>query len=179
MLNPKYVTIGKDVKKIEFKKDKIIKYFKNKEFFNQTLDFYNKYNFDFIPKLISYNKSNNSIIQENVGDLLSLKNNIPDDWENQLNNIRKEFIKKNMLIQDLRFLPYTPIVFNNITVKNNKIYIVDLTMVISSNKKYIDYKFDNIIKQIKFNRFIIKYINKYFLVIPQIFYHILWLIFDW
>ena len=87
--------------------------------------------------------------------------------------------KNKIIIQDLRFLPYTPLVVNNFTVHNNKIYIVDLTMVLECSTDYINYKFDNLIFQINLYLFILKYINYRFLIIPHIFYHILVLIFDW
>ena len=179
MFNPKYVTIGKDVKKIYFYDNFILKYFKNRIFYDKTIDFYNKYNFNFIPKLIKKDNAKIMIKQEYVGNMISLKNNLPITWESQINNIRKEFIKNNIYIEDLRFLPYTPLVFNNITVKNDKLYIIDLTMVIDSDKKYINYKIDNIIYQIKLYLFLLKYINYIFLIIPHIFYHILLLILKW
>jgi hypothetical protein len=179
--NPKKVSIGKDVRLIKYycKKNYILKYFKNNESYQQTINFYTSYNFYFIPRLININPKNLMIKQEYVGNMISLKNNLPITWESQINNIRKEFIKNNIYIEDLRFLPYTPLVFNNITVKNDKLYIIDLTMVIDSDKKYINYKIDNIIYQIKLYLFLLKYINYIFLIIPHIFYHILVLILKW
>lgn len=179
MFNPKFVTIGKDVKKIDFNDKFIWKYFKNYNYFSKTLNFYHKYNFHFVPSLISRDSSKLRIKQQYVGNMLSLKRNIPYNWEEQFNNIRNEFIKNKIIIQDLRFLPYTPLVVNNFTVSNNKIYIVDLTMVIGCSEQYINYKFDNLIFQIKLYLLLLKYINYRFLIIPHIFYHILVLIFDW
>ena len=179
IFNPKYVSIGKDVKDIKYNKDKINKFFKNKNVYYKTINFYKKYNYNFVPKLISSNDKNISIKQKYVGNMLSLKRNIPYNWEKQLNIIRNEFIKNKIIIQDLRFLPYTPLVVNNFTVSNNKIYIVDLTMVLECSTDYINYKFDNLIFQINLYLFILKYINYIFLIIPHLFYHILVLIFDW
>lgn len=179
MFNPKFVTIGKDVKKIDFNDKFIWKYFKNNNYFSKTINFYNKYNFHFVPSLMSRDSSKLRINQQYVGNMLSLERNIPCNWEKQFNSMRNEFIKNKIIIQDLRFLPYTPLVVNNFTVSNNKIYIVDLTMVISCSTQYINYKFDNLIIQIKLYLFLLKYINYRFLIIPHIFYHILVLIFDW
>tara|TARA_B110000858_G_C17448403_1_gene313063 strand:- start:14 stop:553 length:540 start_codon:yes stop_codon:yes gene_type:complete len=179
MFNPKFVTIGKDVKYIKYNEHCVNKFFKNKDGYDNTINFYKLYNYKFIPKLISSNIKNISIKQQYVGNMLSLKRNIPYNWEKQLNIIRNEFIKKKIIIQDLRFLPYTPIVVNNFTVHNNQIYIVDLTMVLECSTDYINYKFDNLIFQINLYLFILKYINYRFLIIPHLFYHILVLIFDW
>lgn len=150
MFNPKYVTIGKDVKHIEFKNNYIIKEFKNKNYYNNTLQFYKYFNTDFIPKLIDYDNKKITIKQENVGNLLSLKTNLPNDWRKQLKNMEKFFIKNNIFIEDIRFLPYTPLVINNLTVKNNKIYLVDLTMYNYRSRKYIKDKMNKLICQIEF-----------------------------
>ena len=179
IFEPKNVSIGKDVKKIDDYKNFIIKYFKNKESFDLTIDFYKKYNFKFIPRLIKSDLDNLMIKQEYVGNLLSLNSNLPDSWEKQINNIRKEFIKNNIYIEDLRFLPYTPLIVNNITVYKNKIYIVDLTMCIKADEKYINYKFDNLIFQINSYLFLLNYINYIFLIIPHLLLHIIILIFNW
>ena len=179
IFNPNSVSIGKDVSNIIYYQNFIVKYFKNKQSFDQTIEFYKRYNFNFIPNLINIDEHKVAITQQYVGNLLSLKRNLPNNWEKQLNNIRKEFIKNNIYIEDLRFLPYTPLVINNITVLNNKLYLVDLTMKINTNKKYINYKFNNLIFQIKLYLFLLNYFNYIFLIIPHIFYHILVLILKW
>lgn len=179
IFNPNSVSIGKDVSNIIYYQNFIVKYFKNKQSFDQTIEFYKRYNFNFIPNLINIDEHKVAITQQYVGNLLSLKRNLPNNWEKQLNNIRKEFIKNNIYIEDLRFLPYTPLVINNITVLNNKLYLVDLTMKINTNKKYINYKFNNLIFQIKLYLFLLNYFNYIFLIIPHIFYHILLLILKW
>ena len=180
--NPKHVYIGKDIKDIKYDKHQVNKFFKNRNAYNKTIDFYKKYNYNFVPELISSDDKNISIKQKYVGNMLSLKRNIPYNWEKQLNVIRNEFIKNKIIIQDLRFLPYTPLVVNNFTVHNNKIYVVDLTMVLECSTdyiNYINYKFNNLIFQINLYLFLLKYINYRFLIIPHIFYHILVLILDW
>ena len=179
MFNPKFVTLGKDVKYIKYNGNFIWKYFKNKIFFDKTIVFYENYRYDFVPKLLSTDVNKLAIKQQYVGNMLSLENNLSICWKEQLDNIRNIFIKNQMIIQDLRFLPYTPLVVNNFTVYNNKIYIVDLTMVIRCSTQYINYKFDNLIFQINLYLFLLKYFNYRFLIIPHIFYHIIVLIFDW
>lgn len=179
MFNPKFVTLGKDVKYIKYNGNFIWKYFKHKIFFDKTIVFYENYRYDFVPKLLSTDVNKLAIKQQYVGNMLSLENNLSICWKEQLDNIRNIFIKNQMIIQDLRFLPYTPLVVNNFTVYNNKIYIVDLTMVIRCSTQYINYKFDNLIFQINLYLFLLKYFNYRFLIIPHIFYHIIVLIFDW
>jgi len=179
LFNPNRVTIGKDVRLIKYKNEYILKYFKSPKSYQDTINFYENYNFTFTPKLIKSDINNLMIKQEYVGNLLSLNRNLPDSWEKQINNIRKEFIKNNIYIEDLRFLPYTPLVVNNITVLNDKLYLVDLTMKVKSDKFYINKKFDNLIFQIKFYLFLLQYINYLFLIIPHIFYFLISLIFKW
>jgi len=179
IFNPKRVKIGKDVQLIKYNNKYILKYFKSSKSYQDTIDFYKKYNFKFIPRLIKSDLNKLMIKQEYVGNLLSLNSNLPDSWEKQINNIRKEFIKNKIYIEDLRFLPYTPLIVNNITVLNSKLYLVDLTMIVNTNKAYINYKFDNLIFQIKLYLLLLKYFNYLILVIPHIFYHILLLIFKW
>jgi hypothetical protein len=169
MFNPQYVTIGKDVKHIEFKNKYIIKEFKNKKYYNNTLEFYKYFNNDFIPKLIDYYDKKITIKQENVGNLLSLKTSLPNDWKKQFKNMEKFFIKNNIFIEDIRFLPYTPLVINNLTVKNNKIYLVDLTMYNYRSKKYIKNKMNNLISQIDFYL----EISKHYHFVILLFYHII------
>jgi len=169
MFNPKYVTIGKDVKHIEFKNNYIIKEFKNKKYYNDTLEFYKYFNNDFIPKLIDYDYKKITIKQQNVGNLLSLKTNLPNDWKKQFKIMEKFFIKNNIFIEDIRFLPYTPLVINNLTVKNNKIYLVDLTMYNYRSKKYIKNKMNRLINQIDFYLEILKH----YPFVILLFYHII------
>ena len=65
------------------------------------------------------------------------------------------------------------------TILNDKLYLVDLTMKVKSDKFYINKKFDNLIFQIKFYLFLLQYINYLFLIIPHIFYFLISLIFKW
>lgn len=149
-LEPKNLKFGKDIRKIKFEKDKVIKYFKTKKGYDRTLNFIKLMNqADFLPKIYKKDPKNFIIEMENCGNLLSLYT-LPNDWENQLNIIRKKFIEKEILILDNRFMPFTPMVLNNICIKNNKIYFIDLVMHRKRDKKFINLKFNILINQIKF-----------------------------
>ncbi|VVU95035.1 hypothetical protein CPAV1605_760 [seawater metagenome] len=139
--NPKSVSIGKDVKKIIFKEDKVIKYFKNKESYDLTLNFYNKYIsfLNYLPKINSFDDSELKIDMANCGDLLSI-HNLPTNWEKIIDDITKKFIDKNIFILDLRFLPFTPYVINNICLKNDKFFLVDVALYRSRPTWYIQSK---------------------------------------
>ena len=105
-------------------------------------------NYNYYPKILNKNPNELKIEMENCGDLLSIKS-LPENWEDQFNEIRKSFIEKQIYILDLRFMPHTPLIVNNVCLKNNKIYLVDLVMFRTRNTEFINNKFDNLIKQIK------------------------------
>ena len=155
-LEPKNLKFGKDIRKIKFKKDKVIKYFKTKKGYDRTLNFIKLMNQpDFLPKIYKKDPKNFIIEMENCGNLLSLST-LPCNWEDQFNLIKNQFIKKNLFILDIRFMPFTPMVLNNLCVKNNKIYLIDLVMYRKRDQKFIDIKFKILINQIKFFLFLIK-----------------------
>ena len=178
IFNPKDVKIGKDVDKIIYQETYILKFFKNLDSYNKTIKFYSTFNFNFVPKLLDQTVDKLLIKQEYVGNLLSLKSNLPNNWQNQLRKIKNKFMDHNIYIEDLRFLPYSPLIVNNITVKNNKIYIVDLTMTIKADKIYIERKIENLIFQIRIYLVLLKYIPYIFLVLPHILVHSFYLIFN-
>ena len=103
--NPKSVSIGKDVKKIIFKEDKVIKYFKNKESYDLTLNFYNKYIsfLNYLPKINSFDDSELKIDMANCGDLLSI-HNLPTNWEKIIDDINSG---SNMRKQQTRWMQMT------------------------------------------------------------------------
>jgi len=146
---PKNISFGKDIKKIEFHSDKVIKYFKNYQGYRMTLQFMDMMKeYSCYPKLFNKNKSELKIEMENCGDLLSIRN-LPDDWEDQFNIMRESFIDKQIYILDLRFMPHTPLIINNVCLKEGKIYLIDLVMFRKRDTKFINKKFDNLINQIK------------------------------
>ena len=104
--------------------------------------------YSYYPKLLNYVEKDLMIEMENCGDLLSIKN-LPDNWEEQLNQMKQSFIDKQIYILDLRFMPYTPLVINNLCLKNGKIYLVDLVMFRKRDTKFIDNNFNFLINQIK------------------------------
>jgi hypothetical protein len=147
--NPKKVSIGKDVKKIIFSDNQVTKYFYNDEGYNKTIEFLeiikdSKY----FPKILNKDKQELKIVMENCGDLLSVKE-LPSNWNIQFNELTEIFIKNNIFILDLRFLPYTPFVINNICLKNNKLYLIDLVLFRKRNKYYILFKMGWLKLQIK------------------------------
>jgi hypothetical protein len=148
-LEPKNIKFGKDIKKIEFKENRVIKHFKNKEGFDMTLSFIEiMKGYPHYPKIFKKNKKNLVIEMENCGNLLSIKN-LPNNWEKQFNQIRKSFLDKQIFILDLRFMPFTPLIINNLCQKNNNIYLVDLVMYGKRDTKFINKKFDQLIYQVK------------------------------
>lgn len=141
MLIPKRLYYGKDIKNIIFHSDMVVKYFKTDDSYKKTLHFLrllkNDANF---PNIYSYDMSKKSIVMNNCGDLVSV-NNLPENWREQFHNIRASLKKYGICILDVRFLPYTPYVVNNMCVKNGKLYIVDVALYRPRSDRYIDYKF--------------------------------------
>ena len=144
---------NKDIAKIIFYNDKVIKYFKRKKEFYDTLNFYDDFkNVNFLPKLFNINENNLSITVEHAGDLLTL-NSMPNDWESQIKTIKKHFIKKKLCILDIRPDPFNPFIINNICVKNNKLYLIDCGLCLERSKIYILYKINLLIYLIKIYSF--------------------------
>ena len=110
------------------------------------LQIYEKYNY--YPKILKLNKCDLMIEMENCGNLLSIRN-LPDNWKEQLEVIRKSFLEYQIYVLDLRFMPHTPLIINNVCIKNNKLYLVDLVMHKRRNKNFINNNFDHLIKQIE------------------------------
>ena len=155
-----HVNFGKDIQKIEFKNKSVIKTFKNRESYEKTINFYNLYvrnikfnnNYDIyinkFPQLIKSYKNELKIECENCGTLLNI-NNLPNNWKDQLNIFRKFFLFKKILILDIRFMPHTPYIINNLCIKNGDIYLVDLALYEKKTDKCINLCFDRLIYQIE------------------------------
>lgn len=170
-----HVNFGKDIKKIEFKNKSVIKTFKNRESYKKTINFYNLYirnikfnnNYDIyinkFPQLIKSYKNELKIECENCGKLLNI-NNLPNDWKNQLNIFRKFFLFNKILILDIRFMPHTPYIINNLCKKNGNIYLVDLALYEKKTDKYINLYFDRLIYQIETYNLYKKYIILLFII---------------
>jgi len=151
LFNPDYFPHGSDVLKsyplnnhIFYKKFKK----KSKLHFLKTIYILKKFkNYYFTPKIILYNQKL-ELYTTNCGNLLQIKN-LPNDWENQLLNIKNICIKHNICIKDWGLWEINPFICNNLTMKNNKIYFIDMGDAIISNDKYINYYFEKKIKSIK------------------------------
>lgn len=86
ILFPKYLTFGADIKT-----------FKNKNSYLKTINFYefiDDYE-DIFPQLYITNDQKLLIETENCEDLLNLFN-VHDNWERQINKLRKFFIKNQI-----------------------------------------------------------------------------------
>lgn len=167
ILVPKYLTFGADIKNIQFKNNKVIKTFKNKNSYLKTINFYefiDDYD-DIFPQLYLFDNQKLIIETENCGDLVNLYN-IPYNWRQQINKFRSFFIEKKFLILDIRFMPHTPYVLNNLCLKNNNIYLVDLALYEFRSTPEINIYFDNLIYNIECR---LKYKNN---IIPLFLIHI-------
>jgi hypothetical protein len=164
-LIPKKLIFGKDISNIKFTEKIVHKTFKKKNEYDHTIYFLELFkNTDYVPKIIDKNRNTLLISMTHCGDLLSLYN-LPKNWKEQFYSIKDNFINHNLYILDLRFLPYTPYVINNICTKNNKIYIVDVTMYRKRSKLYINYKINVLVAKISLylyfinNRFILYFLH--------------------
>lgn len=79
----------------------------------------------YVPDLIEYNTSNLEIISSDCGNLLTIET-LPVNWEYQLMTIKKECIKQNILLRDWGLWEVNPFLINNITIKNETLYFIDL-----------------------------------------------------
>ena len=148
---PKYLTFGADIKHIHFSDKKVTKSFKNNHSFYKTIQFYDyisENDSNLFPILYFKNEDKLLIETENCGNLLSLFD-LPNDWIYQINKLRSFFQKNNILILDIRFMPHTPYVINNLCLKNNKIYLVDLALYETATNQMINTYFDNFIYEVK------------------------------
>jgi len=174
---PNRLTFGADIKNIFFQGTTVVKEFKTAESFRNTIEFY-RYTPGYthlFPKLYGQQADHRLILTENCGDLVNLYT-LPPDWEQQLNTLRDFFVRKEFLILDIRFMPHTPYVINNLCVKEGKIYLVDLAMHAARNQAYINNHFDLLIAKIK----VYQYLRGLpFLLYPvHIIYYVRWLLTD-
>ena len=139
-LIPKRLYFGKDIRKIKFTNNSVEKCFKNRDTYQKSLYFLRlvKNNKHF-PNIYSYDSVEKSITMSNCGNLLSL-DTLPKDWRKQFATIRSSLKHYKLCILDMRFLPYTPYVVNNICVNNGNISIVDVVLFRPRRDFYIDYK---------------------------------------
>ena len=139
-MNPKCLYFGKDIHKIKFTTNSVEKFFKKRDAFQKSLYFLRllKGNNHF-PNVYSYDPVEKSITMSNCGNLLSL-DTLPKDWRKQFATIRSSLKHNKLCILDIRVLPYTPYVVNNMCVKNGNISVVDVVLFRPRSDFYIDYK---------------------------------------
>lgn len=106
-------------------------------------------NCNFIPKLIYYNFDKRLLKQEYVGSLVNINKNLPENWRNQLNFIKKELIIYGYNPIDIECWDFNPYIINNLSVKNNKLYLFDFGDFKKDTSKNIDFFFDNLVKNIE------------------------------
>jgi hypothetical protein len=151
--NPDYFPHGSDVfKSCPINNLVFYKKFKNKNKciinFLKTILILKKFkNYHFTPKILFYNYKL-ELYTTNCGKLLQIKN-LPDDWEEQLLNVKYKCLKHSICIKDWGLWEVNPFICNNLTLKNNKIYFIDLGDTINSNEEYTNYYFDKKIRSIK------------------------------
>lgn len=173
-LLPKRIKGGQDIKHIIYKENTVEKFFRNNNSYQNTIDFYCCFvNHSFLPKIIMKEKKNLKIEMEHAGDLLSLYT-LPKNWVEQINFIQHAFFQKHKCILDLRFLPNNPYIINNICLKNDKLYLVDVALHRHRSNKYIQYKIHSLIYNIKIrnyfkNNFILLWPVHIFLEIIRLF----------
>ena len=145
--NIKHFPFGKDVDKIIINDNKITKIFVNYKRVNNTLTNYKLVeNLYFIPKLL--NKNNLKLTFEYRGHLLNVSKNLPTDYIIQLMNIFYNLANNNIFIDDIKPWPINRYIINNLTVYDNKIYIVDLGKIKFDTTKNIINKYNKLIIQI-------------------------------
>ena len=153
LYNPDYFPHGSDISKsCPINNLVFYKKFKNKNKciinFLKTILILKKFkNYHFTPKILFYNYKL-ELYTTNCGKLLQIKN-LPNNWEEQLLNVKNKCLKHNICIKDWGLWEVNPFICNNLTIKNNKIYFIDLGDTIKSNEKYINYYFNKKIRSIK------------------------------
>jgi len=175
---PTYLTFGADVKSIQFTPQTVVKEFKNVLAFHQTVKFY-----DYIkpneahlfPVLWSIKPEPRVLTMSNCGSLVNLFN-LPTNWEDQINALRSFFLRTGILILDIRFMPWTPYVLNNVCVQSDRMTLVDLALYSKKTETYIQTYFDKLIWQIKTYLLLRDY--PVILYLLHIFLYLLWVLTD-
>lgn len=127
LINPSSFPCGNDTNKIIINgTSSVKKYFKHITILDRTLQALTILeNTGFIPKTLKINKYKNTLEQEYCGNVLNLKKNLPDNWKQQLLNIRSVFLEKQFLITDIDVFDLNPYIIYNLCCKDNTLYIID------------------------------------------------------
>jgi hypothetical protein len=97
------------------------------------------------------------LTMSNCGSLVNLYT-LPTNWENQINALRAFFLRTGILVLDIRFMPWTPYVLNNVCVKpvdtggpgrSSRLILVDLGFYTEKPAVYINTYFDRLVRQMK------------------------------
>ena len=116
---------GREVKRIEIKDNVIYKYYRNKQLYHKNINYYQiMKNFNFIPRNIKYVDNEYLIIQEYKGRLLR-ENDLNNDIKIKLNKIKKELLDNKIIISDIKPLFFNKNIYNNITIQDNELFIID------------------------------------------------------
>lgn len=174
IFNPKHFQLGSEIEHISFNYEEqyVIKTFRKHKIdkMNKAILFSKIFrNIDFFPKLLNYNISDMTLQQEYAGVLVNIKYNLPNNWIQQLYDIKKCLIKNQYHPGDLDIWDLNPYIVNNLCVKNNQLYIIDFGDFKKDTPENINIFFENLEKKIIWNQ-------KQFLII-LIFYHIYILIY--
>ena len=175
---PRRLTFGADIKSIRFTPTDVVKAFKTRAAFEKTVHFYTYVTREYqhlFPKLHQVDAKELTIETENCGELVNLYT-LPGDYTHQLNTLRAFFLSAGILVLDIRFMPWTPYVLNNVCVKEGRLTLVDLALYRQKTPAYINKYFDKLIWQI---RVYTALRHAVFLLYPvHIFMYILWLLTD-
>lgn len=147
--NIETLPFGREVRKIIIKDNTIYKYYRNRQVYQKTINYYHiMKKFNFIPRNLSYDKNNFLIVQEFKGRLLQ-KKDLNYYINKQLLKIFKQLKKNNIIIQDIKPLFFNNKIINNVSIINGKLYIIDYgDMIISSSDESIKF-YNNIILNLK------------------------------
>jgi hypothetical protein len=163
ILFPSYFFIGSDIEIARREKnDRFYKKFKKHKYdkFVKTLYLMRLFHKEkYVPDLIEYNTSNLEIISSDCGNLLTIET-LPVNWEYQLMTIKKECIKQNILLRDWGLWEVNPFLINNITIKNETLYFIDLGDAEYGDRETIEKYFQ---KKITSINLIVKYSYLYLL----------------
>ena len=136
--NIKILPFGREVRKVIVENDIIKKYYRNRQVYQKNVNYYHiMKNFDFIPKNISYNDKQFLIVQEFKGRLLR-KTDMSIDIIKQFENIIEILKQNNIMILDIKPLFFNNYIINNMTILDNKIYLVDYGDIIIKDKESVN-----------------------------------------
>jgi len=133
--NIETLPFGREVRKIIIKDNIIYKYYRNRQVYQKNINYYHiMKKFNFIPRNVDYDDSKYLIIQQYKGVLLH-KDQINNNIKKQLVNIFKQLKDNNIIILDIKPLFYNQNIINNITLINNKVYLIDYGDIVIKSKK--------------------------------------------